>query len=95
MTDYRMTPAGRKAAEKGGTSYVGATKSGEDVARAQDKERLTDTSRLGAMGKRGKGPAPKQADYPSTKAWGDAFQKWREAPDAEAEGQKKALRGMK
>lgn len=60
MADGRMTPAGRKAAEAAtsGTKYIGADKSDEDIAKAGDTAKLTDTTRIGAK---------KEAGFPNRK----------------------------
>lgn len=72
------------------THYVGADKSDDDIAKAQSTSRLTDTSRLGALGKKGgRGPRPQQGDYATLAEFGAAIRKWQETP--EVEGQKRAL----
>lgn len=87
MSDARMTPAGRKAAENAtrGTHYVGADKSDEDINKATDAAKLTDTTRLGAK---------KEAGFPSRKDYGsDAeYHKAIGAFRAKQQGQKDALK---
>lgn len=74
-----------------GTRHV---KSDADIASAQATSRLTDTSRLGSLGTKGRGPMPKQGDYASTAAYATALRQWREASGPEVEGQKKALQRL-
>lgn len=76
--------------------YVAPTKTGEDVARAKDVEKLGSTAGagLGAKGKSGAG-MPKQADYASTSEWTAAMRKWREQGQSEqVQGQKAAIKAM-
>lgn len=58
---------------------------------ASDVDRKMRSTNLGSLGKKGKGPMPKQADYPSSAAWSAALRTWRETPDADVDGAKKAL----
>lgn len=87
MTDARMTPAGRKAAENAnrGTHYVGADKSDEDIAKAGDVAKLTDTTKLNAKPRAG---FPARKDFGSQDEYLAAIKKY----NAQAAGQRDALK---
>lgn len=58
---------------------------------ASDLDRRMKATNLGALGKKGKGPFPKQADFATTPQWQAAIKKWHDTPDAEVDGAKRAL----
>ncbi len=71
------------------TKYIKADRD-DDFSASKVDDRMRSTS-LGSMAKKGKGPAPLQKDYNSTAEWSAALRRWRETPDPEGEGQKRAL----
>lgn len=84
MSDARMTPAGRKAAEKSGTHYIGPDKGADDTS-ATDRAKAQDTTRLGAKAEVG---FPSRKDYGSDPEYHKAIAAFR----AKQRGQKDALK---
>jgi hypothetical protein len=62
----------------------------KDLSKSAVDARMKGTN-LGALGKKGKGPIPKQKDFATTSAWSAALKKWHDTPDAEVDGAKRAL----
>lgn len=69
------------------TTHVGATKTGEDVARAQDTEKLGSTAGKGLGARERKPvsgtPMPKQAPGEDPVAYGARLRRWREGEKGE------------